>query len=246
VRKQLKFTSWSWSRYYDYKLCPLKAKLNHLDKIREPKNDAMARGGVIHDTIRDYIRGVQKSVKECGFSTGVMGWLNDAKKAYKRKTLQPVIEEDWAFTKDWTQTQWNDWVNCVLRVKLDAGLFEENGEVMVIIDWKSGKFRPEEVDQYVEQLELQALAALVLYPQVREVRPQLRYVDFGLTYPAPGEGKELAFTQADVPKLKKLWDKRTKPMLSDTRFAPRPNDKCRWCFYGQSGKIKGGPGLCKF
>ena len=242
--KPKQFTSWSWSRYYDYKVCPLKSKLNHLDKIREPKNDAMTRGGLLHDTIRDYIRGVKKSIKECGFPAVSVGWINEAKKAFKKKSLQPIIEEDWAFTKDWTQTQWNDWNNCVLRVKLDAGLFEENGEVFKIIDWKSGKFRPEEVDQYVEQLELQALAALVLYPQVREVRPQLAYIDFGLVYPLAD--KPLVFKQSDVKKLKATWAKRTKPMLSDTTFAPRPNDKCRWCFYGQSGKVKGGPGLCKF
>ena len=238
------FKSWSWSRYYDYKQCALKAKLKHLDKIAEPKNEAMARGGLLHDTVRDYIKGVKKSVKECGFPLVAVTWFNEAKKAFKKKALQPIIEEDWAFTKDWTQTQWNDWNNCVLRVKLDAGLFEEGGDVLKVIDWKTGKFRAEEVDQYVEQLELQALAALVLYPQVREVRPQLNYVDLGVIYPPITT--PLKFTQADVPKLKKLWAKRTKAMLSDTTFAPRPNDKCRWCFYGQSGKIKGGPGLCKF
>jgi hypothetical protein len=103
--KQQKFTSWSWSRYYDYaKVCPLKAKLNHLDKIREPKNDAMARGGMLHDTIRDYIRGAKKSIKECGFPAVAVAWFNEAKKAFKKKSLQPIIEEDWAFRADWTQT----------------------------------------------------------------------------------------------------------------------------------------------
>ena len=29
-------TSWSFSRYSDYKTCPLKAKLKHIDKIQEP------------------------------------------------------------------------------------------------------------------------------------------------------------------------------------------------------------------
>lgn len=244
MKKQLKFTSWSWSRYYDYKLCPLKAKIAHLDKIREPKNQAMERGAVLHDTIRDYIRGKLKSIKSCGFPATAVAWFDVAKKAYKKKTLQPVIEEDWAFTKDWTQTQWNDWNGCVLRVKLDAGVFEDDGDTMIVTDWKTGKFRPEEVDQYIEQLELQALAALVLYPQVEQVKPRLAYVDFGIVYPPPSG--ELVFKQADVPKLKKLWAKRTKAMLNDTVFPPRANDKCRWCFYGQSGKTKGGPGLCKF
>lgn len=238
------FASWSWSRYYDYKQCPLKAKLNHLDKIREPKNAAMERGALLHDTIRDYIRGTLKSIKKAGFPADVVKWFDVAKKAFKKKSLQPIIEEDWAFTKDWTQTQWNDWNGCVLRVKLDAGVFEENGEILVVTDWKTGKFRTEEVDQYIEQLELQALAALILYPQVKTVVPRLAYVDLGIIYPQIENSLE--FTQADVKKLKTTWAKRTKAMLNDTTFAPKPNDKCKWCFYGQSGKVKGGPGSCKF
>jgi CRISPR/Cas system-associated exonuclease Cas4 (RecB family) len=245
MKRSLKFTSWSWSRYYDYKLCPLKAKLAHLDKIREPKNKAMERGAVLHDTIRDYIRGTLKSIKEVGFPVMVVvEWFDVAKKAFKKKTLQPIIEDDWAFTKDWTRTQWNDWDNCVLRVKLDAGVFEDDGDTLVITDWKSGKYRPEDNAAYVEQLELQALAALVLYPQVNKVLPRLAYVDFGIIYPPPN--KPIVFTQADVKKLKTLWAKRTRAMLNDTIFPPRPNDKCKWCFYGQSGIKKGGPGLCKF
>lgn len=239
-----KLTSWSWSRYYDYITCPLKCKLAHIDKIREPKNDAMARGGKLHDDIRDYIKGTKKSLKEWGFTKPVITWFDVAKKAMKLKSLQPVIEEDWAFTADWTQTQWNDWNGCVVRVKLDAGVFEDKGETLIITDWKSGKFRIEESTFLMEQLELQALAALVLYPQVAKVRTQLAFVDQGLTYPPVDE--PLIFTQADVKKLKQTWAKRTKAMLNDTKFAPRPNQKCRWCFYGQSGKVKGGPGLCKY
>lgn len=245
MRKQLKFTSWSWSRYADYKQCALKAKLAHLDKIREPKNSAMERGAVLHDHIRDVIRGV-KGVKlaDLGFSKMVNEWIQAYQKLMKRKTLQPIIEEDWAFTKDWTRTQWNDWDNCVLRVKLDAGHFEEEGDILVISDWKSGKFRLEMNTEYMEQLELYSLAGLVLYPQIREVRARLVYVDQGVIFPPPD--KPLVFKQSDVKKLKSLWAKRTKAMLNDTVFPPKPNDKCRWCFYGQSGKTKGGPGLCKF
>jgi len=236
--------SWSWSRYYDYKICPLKAKLAHLDKIREPKNAAMERGALLHDTIRDYIRGKKRSIKECGFAPSVVAWFDVAKKAMKKKTLQPIIEEDWAFTKDWTQTQWDNWAECFLRVKLDAGVFEDEGDTLVVTDWKTGKFRLEEVDMYVEQLELQALSALVLYPQIVQVKPRLAYVDYGVVYPPPD--KPIVFKQTDVKKLKSLWAKRTKAMLNDKAFAPRANDKCRWCFYGQSGKQKGGPGLCKY
>lgn len=240
--KQTRFTSWSYSRYADYKQCPLKAKLAHLDKIREPKNQAMMRGADIHDQIRDFIRGTLKRLPTDLKS--IKAELDRFKKLFKKKLLGAIVEEDWAFTADWTQTQWNDWNNCVLRVKLDAAEWLDDGDTMIVTDWKSGKFREEMNEDYVEQLELYALAALVLHPQLQRVRPRLFYTDLGLVYPP--EAKPLEFTRKDVEKLKKLWAKRTKPMLNDTRFAPRPNDKCRWCFYGQSGKIKGGPGLCKF
>lgn len=240
--KNTRFVSWSYSRYADYKQCPLKAKLAHLDKIREPKNAAMQRGADLHDQIRDFIRGTMNKVP--AELTAIKLELSRFRKLFKKKLLGAIVEEDWAFTKDWTQTQWNDWANCVLRVKLDAAEWADNGETMIVTDWKSGKFREEMNEDYVEQLELYALAALVLHPQLQRIRPRLYYVDLGFVYPPIS--KPLEFGRKDVERLKKLWAKRTKPMLSDTRFAPRPNDKCRWCFYGQSGKIKGGPGLCKF
>lgn len=239
--KQLKFTSWSWSRYSDYKLCPLKARLNHLDKIREPKNDAMKRGADMHDWIRDYIRGALKKLPlELKL---VKTELDRFKKLVKKRVLGAIVEEDWAFTKDWTQTQWNDWDGCALRVKVDAAEYVTD-DVLEVTDWKSGKFREELHAEYLEQLELYALAAFMLLPHVNEVRPRLYYVDLGVIYPA--KSKPLIFKRRDVKKLQATWAKRTKAMLSDTTFAPRPNDKCRWCWYGQSGKIKGGPGICKF
>lgn len=241
--KQTKFTSWSWSRYADYKLCPLKAKLAHLDKIREPKNDAMQRGADLHDQIRDYIRGVLKKLP--ADLKGVKAELDRFKKLAKQKILGAVVEDGWNFTKDWTQTTWNDWNNCVLRVKVDAGEFLNQGATFILTDWKSGKFRPELNEEYLEQLELYALATFMTLAHVNIVQVRLYYIDVGVVYPPPNE--PIVFSRKkDLEKLKKLWAKRTKPMLNDTVFAPRPNDKCRWCFYGQSGKVKGGPGLCKF
>ena len=45
--------SWSFSRYSTYKQCPLKAKFSLIDKIAEPKNQAMERGAQIHELAGD-------------------------------------------------------------------------------------------------------------------------------------------------------------------------------------------------
>lgn len=234
-------TSWSFSRYSTYKVCPLKLKLSAIDRIREPGNEAMARGAAIHTLAEKYIKGEVRSLPP-----ELKLFKDEFKKLrtqYKKKINGMVVEDNWSFTKDWTETQWNNWAECVVRIKLDCAHHQDD-ETLIITDWKTGKFRPEMNEEYVEQLELYALAALLLHEHIQQVKPRLVYLDLGITYPEAGA--ELVFTRADIPKLKKLWEKRTKPMMNDKQFAPRANEKCKWCWYGQSKKAAGGPGLCKY
>lgn len=235
------FTSWSFSRWVDYSLCPLKAYLAHIKKIREPKNDAMQRGADIHDMASGYIKGkIKKLPSELKLYKDEFDAL---KKLYKRKLLPAIVEEDWAFTKAWDQTQWDDWIGCWVRIKLDAAHYTSE-DTLVVTDWKTGKFREEDNALYLAQLELYALAALLLNTHIEAVLPRLVYLDLGLTYPPIA--KPIVYKRSDVKKLRAAWEKRVKPMMADRKFAPRPNDKCRWCWFGQSGKLKGGPNLCKF
>lgn len=234
-------TAWSFSRYSSYQKCPLAFKLANIDRIPEPKNAAMQRGADIHTMAEQYIKGILKKLP-----AELKLFADEFKKLkalYKKKTSGTVIEDNWAFTQDWDRTEWNNWVKCYLRIKLDAAHHEADG-VMVITDWKTGKFRPEMHEEYLEQLQLYALAALILHPHIKEARPRLVYLDQGVIHPS--EDEPIIYTQDDVKKLKALWAKRIKPMFADKIFAPKPNRLCSYCFYGQSGKAKGGPGLCKF
>lgn len=244
VVKSKPLVSWSFSRYSDYKKCPLFFKLKHLDKIAEPGNAAMARGSAIHTLAEEYLKG--KLVKLPPELKLFAPEFKELRAVYKKRLSGMVVEDTWAFTNTWNKTLWNDWVGCWVRIKLDCShiIGGPGGKLMVVRDWKTGKFRDDKNEEYVEQLELYALAALILHPYLEEVRPELDYLDAGVIYP-PAD-KPLIFTQADVPRLKKLWAARVKPMFVDKRFAPRPNSLCRFCFYGQSGIEKGGPNLCKF
>lgn len=233
------FTSWSASRYFDYKLCPLKAKFKHLDKITEPVGPPMLRGIEIHDLAAGYIRGtIAKLPADLKLYKKEFQRL---RKQFKKAINGMVVEDNWAFTKNWDETRWNDWVNCWVRVKLD--LAEEVSEdFMIVTDWKTGKFREEMNEDYIESLELYCLAALLMNSHIEKVKARLEYVDIGYRYP---ENDDMMFTRKDIPKLKKLWEKRIGPMMKDKRFAPRPNAKCCWCHYRKSNKANGG-GQCKF
>jgi hypothetical protein len=236
-------TSWSFSRYSDYKQCPLKAKLKHVDRIKEPGSDALNRGAAIHDLAEQYIKG---KIKARTFPVELKAFEAEfkmMKAQYKKKINGMVVEDNWAFTKDWDETQWDNWTQCWVRIKLDCA-HHQDLETLIVTDWKTGKFRVEQNEDYVEQLELYALSALLLHPHIEKVLPRLVYLDQGTIYPEQPE--DVLFTRADIPMLKKKWEKRVKPMMSDKIFAPRPNDKCKWCWYGQSKKAAGGPGLCKY
>ena len=240
IKKKVKqIPSCSFIRYHDYKTYPLKAKLKHIDKIAEPPNDAMARGAKIHDMADDYIKG-----KLTRLPAELKLFKDEFKKLrqkYKKDRSKMVAEDTWAFTSKWVETAWNDWTNCWVRIKLDCA-HQEQPDVLEVIDWKTGKFRAEMNEDYLEQLELYALGAFLAIPTLKEVRPRLKYLDVGTTYPST---EELVYTVKDVPKLKKAWEKRVKAMMSDKVFAPKPNNLCKWCFYRKSNAAAGG-GQCKF
>ena len=242
VTKKLEtLKSWSFSRYSDWKKCPLFFKLKHLDKIPEPGNAAMSRGNDIDKLAENYLKG--KIVKLPPELKLFEAEFKELRKLYTKRTAGMVVEDTWAFTNVWDRTVFDDWVGCWVRIKLDCAHTIDH-DTMVVRDWKTGKFRADKNEEYVEQLELYALAALILHPHIKEVRPELDYLDIGVIYP---DSKEpLIYTQKDVPRLKKLWEKRVAPMFTEKRFAPKSNGLCKFCWYGQSSIAKGGPGFCKF
>lgn len=234
--KAKRFTSWSFSRWSDYELCPAKARYKHLDKLPEPASPALERGRAIHALAEDYIKGkLAKLPAELVRFKDDFGYL---KGRYERKKGGVMaVEDTWAFTKDWGQTAWDDWARCWVRIKLDCAHEDRKG-VLVVTDWKTGKFRGDSNEAYMRQLGLYALGAFLWYPHVTHVVPRLVYLDQGLVYHSE---ENVTYSRGEVKALKEAWGERVGPMLADTAFAPRPNWSCKFCHYR---KDNGGP--CKF
>jgi len=237
-------TSWSYSRYSTYKQCPRKLKYQAIDKIKEPKNEHLERGIRIHDGCENYIKSKSDELPE------EANWIKEEidahREQYKKIISGMVVEDNWSFKKDWSETHWRDWAGCWLRVKLDLAHHEDE-KTLVITDWKTGKYRPDNQDDYKEQLQLYALAALLIHEHIEVVKPRLVYLDAQTIYPTPETTEEeiLTFRKSDIPDLKKVWEIRTKPMFNDTLFATNPSYLCRWCHYRKSNKENGG-GQCEF
>lgn len=215
-------TAWSYSRYRDYEQCPLRAKFKHVDKLKEPGSAAMDRGTDIHKMAEDYASGRLKKLP-----TELEKFKSEFI-ALKKQT--PTCEQEWAFDNGWRRCDWfarEAW----LRVKMDVAVEFKKSNSAMVIDHKTGKFRP---GTYSEQLELYGLAALIIFPDAEDVSCHLWFLD-------SGDEEKIDFVRADLPELKAMWLKRTKPMLNDKRFAPKPGNHCRWCPFSKS---KGGQ--CKF
>jgi hypothetical protein len=234
-------TAWSYSRFQTYSECPFKAKCSILLKIKEPQNEARARGEAVHKIAQAYVEAPKvptlaqlpgpEKVKE-EFSKMLNTFKKDFAELRKQKA---TCEHQWAFTKDWKSTSWfgsDAWLRIMCDAvyltakKLGKGLVENK---LTIIDHKTGKQR----EEHEKQRSLYALGGFLLYPDVTEIKAEHLYLD-------SGERQPTTYVRADLPDLQKEWLNKTKAMLADKRFPPKPGYYCGYCFYS---KAKNGPCL---
>lgn len=212
--------AWSYSRFSTYDLCPAKLKYKFIDKLPEKPSKALEKGDRVHKAVAAYLLGKGPFTEEAAR----FRWLYAPAQAFTDK----VVEQQRAYTEQWKPTGWFKG-DCWVRVVWDLALMYEDatGEV---IDHKTGKRYGSNDDQ----MELFGLSFLCEYPHTTGVTTRLAYLD-------SGEQEFAEFKRADVAPLQAKWAKKVAPLFADEIFAPRPNDKCRFCSYSKS---EGGP--CRF
>lgn len=217
--------SWSYSRYADYKQCPLRFKLKYIDKAEEfVENPAMKRGNDIHKAGEAYLNAEGRPKK---LPEGYQYFADEMKQLHG---LAPLVEQQWGFKRDWTHTSWfgkDTWLRiiCDVAVKYDDNTAD-------IIDFKTGR----KYETNEEQIELFSAGAFSYWPQVDHVTARLWYLD------QPKDNEIVReYTRKDFEGIRKDWERKVVPMFTDKRWAPTPNPKCKWCSFA---KDKGGP--CKF
>lgn len=229
-------TAWSYSRYADYKQCPLRFKLKYLDKVPMAASPAMDRGSQVHKLGELYLTAPKRP------KAVPSEYAHFAEEMEQLHGLRPLVEQQWGFTREWTPTGWfgrDTWLRivCDVVVKYDDNTVD-------LIDFKTGR----KYDTNEEQVELFSSGAFMKWPEVEIVQTRLWYVD----QPSDNEvlrtyARDDGVTDDDGKKLKSFseirreWEAKVVPMFKDKRFAPTPNDKCRWCDFSKS---KGGP--CKY
>lgn len=224
VRVTGRFTAWSWSRWSDHDQCPYRAGLKHLMKVKEPGSPAMDRGAAIHAGAQRYV--ADPDVALAPELEPVAKTLRGYRKAHAAGRAK--TETRWAFDKSWrplgdffAPTAW-------LRQVVDYHSVE--GSRAAVTDYKTGKVSDDR-DRMFYQLGLYALGTFLTYPGVEVVDAALLYTDWNVL-------QEETYHRADLRAIQRTWVKRTIPLLTDTRFEPKPGNHCRWCPHSAA---KGGP-----
>lgn len=231
--------SWSFSRWMDYCKCPYAFKKKHIDKVKEPENEAMQRGSAVHTAAEHFIKGRARTLAPelKGFAEEFKG----LKKMYKQAGSGLIVEDQWALDRQWQPSGWSDWNRTWLRVKLDCGMRSDDDGFLVFkpIDWKTGKMSDYKIEEYKLQLDLYATVSFKMLPDIEEVRPLLVFVDHNTVYPV--EEEPIVFYKKDEKMLTNKWEGRVKKMFADKTYKPTPGKHCDWCMHSKS---KGGD--CKY
>lgn len=220
-----KITAWSYSRLSTWETCPLQAKLKFIDRLKEPDSPAMQRGHKMHEDISKYLQGKAEGLPREAFQhpriESMFGEL-----AQFGKDL--IVEQQWGFNANWQPTGWfgaDTWFRSIL----DVGVIYDD-MTGCALDWKTGRRYGSNMDQ----MKSQAVAMFEKYKPLKEVEVRLAYIDTA----AGDDPFEIAdIKRHETASIKADFEKRVGRMMNDQIFAPRPNDKCRFCAFG---KDKGG------
>ena len=220
--KNKRFT-WSYSRWANWKACPLKF---HLSVWRKEfglapfkSSPAIERGIRIHNLAEQYVRGNIQ-----GIPREFADWHTEFN-ALKNEGAS--VEEDWWFDNKWIKVPHLDWNNVWLMAKSDAYMELDEDELLVV-DHKTGGIYASHSDQ----AELYATAALSIFDTVDTVQVEFWYLD-------KNDIGNYIFERDKLYNLKDKWSTRARKMERQKTFEPTPNsDACRFCDFHIK---KGGP-----
>lgn len=219
-------TAWSYSNWEVYDRCPFQYHGRKVLKQPEPVSDSLQAGRDFHTQIAHFITLPDAPVPERPVHDRIKPIVLQL-----RDTEDKVVEQQWAFTRQWKPTGWfaKQPKAAWLRVILDVGVVYPD-KTAIVGDWKTGR----RYDSNDDQMELFALAIFAHSPWVEEADTRLWYVD-------GGEEICKGFKITEAPALAAKWEERAERMLADREFVAKPNDKCKFCIRARSGG-----GDCKF
>ena len=204
--------------------CPYKWKKQYIDKVKSKPSPAMVRGIRIHSSI-------EKFYKHTEIKDNVIT-VNDASIKVPKKFLE--FEErriescrkqgkvvDKYFKPLFQELRVSD-EELGLRGFIDAVYINPKDDELILIDYKSGRFRPEKYDDYRFELAIYKM----LIEAGDQIDKKVKY--WGIMFV---DQDKLFYEEAkeeDVIKAKKMVEEARAGMESGV-YPPKINEYCKWC-----------------
>lgn len=202
----------SYSRVQKYKKCPASYEWSYvLGNPGKPSGPAAARGTRIHKSIEDFHNNVDSLDEEIPFK--MAEYLN---RYYVNDDWTAHPELEFCFTKAWEPTGF-DAEDGYIRGYMDGVWVHKSGKRVEIDEYKTGREYPE----HAEQKALYGLAAMLLYPDIPEVKVTGVYLDKKKLVPT-------TYIRPHMMAMKLTWDKDIHKM-SLPIYPARPGLHCRYC-----------------
>lgn len=207
---------WSYSAWSVYASCKLKYKYQYVERRKTETTYAMARGTDAHAKAEQFLLGNIK-----GFPLELSKLRGEFTALRKAK---PRVEEWVKLRADWTPASKDEPAWFIGRV--DAMVVSL--PALVVIDHKTGKFRPSHFDQG----DLYATAVSALEPAATEISWEFWYLDYG-------EVKRADVSTRRLSELRGTWHERGMQVVTETKFPAQPSKfGCNYCDFRSD---RGGP-----
>lgn len=190
--------AWSYSALQAFESCPRKFQATRVTKeFKEPEGDHLIYGNFVHKQFEEYIKAggafaLPEELKKYKPLLDVVLNHPGEKYAEFQVALTPALKSTTFFGKDvWT------------RGKLDLLII--NGDTATVLDWKTGKPKPDHA-----QPKIFALYVMALFPHVQRVKSGFVWVNGGTSKPIDTN----TYTRADqglmwgefMPRIRMLED----------------------------------------
>ena len=213
--------AWSYSALTSYETCPRRFQLTRVTKqVVEPQTTATLWGNKVHKALEDFANGkkpLPEDMQEYGKFVRKI-------QSYEGKR---IVEERVALDSKLRPTTWmakDVWVRGII----DIGVI--GSERAYVLDWKTGKHRPDS-----DQLKLFAALTFALYPWIETVVT-------GFIWLKAGKFDKEVFTRAQLPEIWNDFSPRLERLAvshDKDKWLPNPSGLCKnWCPVGMK--------LCEF
>jgi hypothetical protein len=212
----MSMTAWSFTALKQFETCPRQYYEQRIAKsVPYVQSDAAAWGDRVHQALEARLK-AQSPLPDLLKTYEPLAETIEARAQSLGASIH--CEQKVAITHDFIVTDWfapDVWLRGAFDVVLDAG------EKLVLLDWKTGKRRPEQ-----DQLKLFSVLASIVYPAARVFHTGFVWL----------KTQQLDVTTYKMDDLRDIWTNyigragRLDQAVKHNEFPPKPSGLCRgWC-----------------